>query len=81
MREQYCSPLMGSIHETAEGLYVADVMDKRTMREFRRLVPDASAVIEAQGDPRPSFARGRQPSGVRPLSERDHGSGEPVGAR
>jgi len=34
MRKQYKSPLMASIHETAEGLHSAGVMDKRTMREF-----------------------------------------------
>src|SRR6266576_3561977 len=34
MRKQYRSPLMASIHETAEGLHVAGIMDKRTMREF-----------------------------------------------
>jgi len=34
MRKQYRSPLMASIHETAEGLHAAVVMDKRTMREF-----------------------------------------------
>ena len=34
MRKQYRSPLMASIHETAEGLQAAGVMDKRTMREF-----------------------------------------------
>jgi putative transcriptional regulator len=34
MRKQYRSPLMTSIHETAEGLHGAGVMDKRTMREF-----------------------------------------------
>jgi putative transcriptional regulator len=34
MRKQYPSPLMGSIHETAEGLHAAGAMDKRTMREF-----------------------------------------------
>ena len=34
MRKQYRSPLMASIHETAEGLHAAGVMDKRTMREF-----------------------------------------------
>lgn len=26
--------MMASVHETAEGLHVARVMDKRTMREF-----------------------------------------------
>ena len=34
MSKQYRSPLTGSIHETAEGLHAAGVMDKRTMREF-----------------------------------------------
>ena len=34
MRKQYRSPLMASIHETAEGLHGTGVMDKRTMRDF-----------------------------------------------
>jgi putative transcriptional regulator len=34
MKKQYVSSLMASIHETAEGLHAAGVMDKRTMREF-----------------------------------------------
>ncbi|MGA9623995.1 MAG: DNA-binding transcriptional regulator [Bryobacteraceae bacterium] len=33
-RKQYRSPLMASIHDTAEGLHAAGVMHKRTMREF-----------------------------------------------
>src|SRR3989442_15688321 len=37
MRKQYRSPLMATIHETAEGLRAAGVMDKRTMREFDAL--------------------------------------------
>ena len=37
MRKQYRSPLMASIHETAEGLHAAGVMDKCTMREFDEL--------------------------------------------
>jgi putative transcriptional regulator len=37
MKKQYRSPLMASIHETAEGLYSAGTMDKRTMREFDEL--------------------------------------------
>ena len=35
--KQYCSSLMASIHETAEGLHSARVMDKRTLREFDQL--------------------------------------------
>lgn len=34
MSKQYCSPLLASVLETAEGLHLAGVMDKRTMREF-----------------------------------------------
>jgi putative transcriptional regulator len=34
MKKQYRNPLMASIHETAEGLHAAGVMEKRTMREF-----------------------------------------------
>ena len=34
MKKQYRSPVMASVHETAEGLHAAGVMDKRTMREF-----------------------------------------------
>ena len=37
MKKQYLSPLMASINETAEGLYGAGAMDKRTMREFDEL--------------------------------------------
>ncbi|MGH9607670.1 MAG: helix-turn-helix domain-containing protein [Terracidiphilus sp.] len=32
--KRYRSNLMASIHETAEGLHSAGLMDKRTMREF-----------------------------------------------
>jgi putative transcriptional regulator len=34
MKKQYRSPLMASIHETAEGLRSAGILDKRTMRDF-----------------------------------------------
>src|SRR6266699_3743998 len=37
MTKQYRSRLMASIHETAEGLHAAGVMNKRTMREFDEL--------------------------------------------
>jgi putative transcriptional regulator len=37
MKKQYRSPLMASIHETAEDLHGAGIMDKRTMREFDEL--------------------------------------------
>jgi len=34
MGKQYRSNIMASIHETAEDLYEAGIMEKRTMREF-----------------------------------------------
>jgi len=37
MKKQYRSPLMASIHETAEGLHAAGATDKRTMRDFDEL--------------------------------------------
>jgi len=37
MSKQYRSSLMGSIHETVEGLHTAGAMGKRTMREFDEL--------------------------------------------
>jgi putative transcriptional regulator len=35
--KQYRSKLMASVHETAEGLHSAGLMDKRTMRKFDEL--------------------------------------------
>ena len=37
MKKQYRSRLMASVHETAEGLHEAGVMDKRTLRNFDEL--------------------------------------------
>ena len=37
MRKQYRSSIMASVHETAEGLYDAGIMRKRTMRDFDEL--------------------------------------------
>lgn len=37
MRRQYRNPLSASVHETAEGLYAAGLLGKRTMREFDEL--------------------------------------------
>jgi putative transcriptional regulator len=37
VKKRYRSALLASIHETAEGLRAAGVMDKRTMREFDEL--------------------------------------------
>ena len=34
MKKQYRSPLLASVHETAEGLQEAGVMDKITLRQF-----------------------------------------------
>jgi putative transcriptional regulator len=57
MTKRYRSPVMASIHETAEGLHAAGVMDKQTMAKFddacltpvRKLTPDEiRAVRERQ---------------------------------
>jgi putative transcriptional regulator len=37
MKKQYRSRVMASVHETAEGLFAAGVVDKRTMRGFDNL--------------------------------------------
>ena len=37
MAKQYRSQLSASIHETAEGLHAAGVMEKQTLREFDAL--------------------------------------------
>jgi putative transcriptional regulator len=37
MKKQYRNRLVASVHETAEGLHEAGVMDKRTMRQFDTL--------------------------------------------
>ena len=34
MSRQYCSQAMASVHETAEGLHNAGLLDKQTMRQF-----------------------------------------------
>jgi putative transcriptional regulator len=66
MTKQYRSPMMASIHETAEGLRAAGVMDKQTMRKFdeacltpvRPLSPDEiRALREREGASQAVFAR------------------------
>jgi putative transcriptional regulator len=48
MSKQYRSKAMASIHETAEGLHAAGVMDKQTMRKFNEacLTPVPSLTAE-----------------------------------
>jgi putative transcriptional regulator len=62
----YRSPLMASIHKTAQGLAAAGVMNKRTMREFdqmcltpaRRLKPrEIRALRLREGASQAVFAR------------------------
>ena len=66
MPKQYRSSVMASIHETAEGLHAAGVMDKQTMRKFddacltpvRPLTPeDIRALREREGASQAVFAR------------------------
>ena len=65
-RKQYRSRVMASIHETAEGLHAAGVMDKRTMRQFDEacLTPvraltaaEIRALREREGASQAVFAR------------------------
>jgi len=64
--ESYKSDVMASIHETAEGLYAAGVMDKSTMRKFDEacLTPvrelsgaEIRALREREGASQSVFAR------------------------
>lgn len=66
MIKQYRSPAMASIHETAEGLHGAGLMDKQTMRQFDEacLTPVRSltaeeirALREREGASQAVFAR------------------------
>ncbi|MGO9743560.1 MAG: helix-turn-helix domain-containing protein [Roseiarcus sp.] len=66
MTKQYRSPMMASIHETADGLHAAGVMDKQTMRKFddacltpvRPLAPEEiRALREREGASQAVFAR------------------------
>ncbi len=66
MTKQYRSPMMASIHETAEGLHAAGVMDKQTMRQFdeaclspvRPLSPEEIRTLrEREGASQAVFAR------------------------
>lgn len=55
MKKQYRSPLMASIHETAEGLRSAGILDKRTMRDFDTscLTPGLLDTIDQMDQPTP----------------------------
>jgi putative transcriptional regulator len=64
--KQYRSPIMAAIHETAEDLNAAGLMDKRTMREFdeacltpvRPLTPgEIRALRHQEGASQAVFAR------------------------
>jgi putative transcriptional regulator len=66
MTKQYRSPVMASIHETAEGLHAVGIMDKQTMRKFddacltpvRPLAPEEiRSLREREGASQAVFAR------------------------
>lgn len=66
MPKQYRSDVMASIHETAEGLHGAGLIDKQTMRQFdeacltpvQPLAPDEiKALREREGASQAVFAR------------------------
>ncbi len=66
MTKAYRSPIMAAIHETAEDLHTAGLMDKQTMREF-----DAACLTPV---------RPLQPEEIRALRERE-GASQAVFAR
>ena len=88
MTKQYRSPVMASIHETAEGLHAAGVMDKQTMRKFddacltpvRPLTPDEiRALREREGASQAVFARYLNvTTGL--ISQWERGEKHPLGA-
>jgi len=81
MRKQYRSSLMASVHETAEGLHGAGILDKRTMREFDGLcLTPVRALKPNEIRALPSAGR-RQPGCFCALSQCDYRPGEPMGAR
>lgn len=60
MAKQYRSHLLAAIHETAEGLHDAGVMDKCTLREFDELCLTPVKPLDAQE--------------IRMLRQREHAS-------
>ena len=66
MMKQYRSRVMAAVHETAEDLHAAGVMDKQTMRTF-----DAACLTPVQAVP---------PAEIRALRERE-GASQAVFAR
>ncbi|MGA3094852.1 MAG: hypothetical protein ABSF25_00225 [Bryobacteraceae bacterium] len=61
MRKQYRSPLMASIHKTADDVHDAGVMDKRTMREFDDLCLTPAPPLK----PSAVYAKGLSPTQMR----------------
>ena len=66
MTRQYRNRAMASVHETAEGLHKAGLLDKQTMRQFddacltpiRQLTPDEIRTLrEREGASQAVFAR------------------------
>ncbi len=87
-KSPYRSAVAAAVHETAEGLYRAGVMDKRTMRHFdescltpvRALTPEEIAAIRKREDVSQSvFARYLGLS-VTLISQWERGEKKPQGA-
>ncbi|MGA3259356.1 MAG: DNA-binding transcriptional regulator [Bryobacteraceae bacterium] len=88
MRKQYRSSLMASVHETAEGLHGAGILDKRTMREFdglcltpvRALKPNEIRALRLrEGASQAVFARYLNVT-TGPVSQWERGEKRPQGA-
>ena len=81
MIKQFESKVLASVHEAALGLAEAGLMSKQSMRKFDEMCLTPVKEMTPEGHPRAPAARACEPGGVRALPQRDHGSGEPVGAR
>ena len=79
MAKQYRSRMMAAIHETADDLHSAGLVDKRTMRRFDEACLTPVRPFRPEEDPGIAKRRGGKPGGVRSVFECDHGPGQPVG--
>jgi DNA-binding transcriptional regulator YiaG len=60
MTKQYRSEVMASIHETAEGLHAAGVMNKQTIRKFDEACLTLFGASGVSGNPPPPSVETRR---------------------
>ena len=79
MAKQYKSKALAAAHETAQGLADAGVMAKRTMKAFDEMCLTPVEDMPPEKIRALRLRENASQAGVRAPSERDRGSGEPVG--